>query len=87
METGTTQRPVSQTVSEEVIRSVADAKGIEPTELPPLYDTLDPDALDSVFAASSVVRGKVIFEYEGFLVTVTDDDQVVVEESDDSDTR
>ena len=31
-----------------VIRKVATLEGVDPTELPPLYDSIDPEALDSL---------------------------------------
>jgi hypothetical protein len=38
-----------EAVSETVVNAVADAKGVDPLELDPLYDAVDPDALDSLF--------------------------------------
>lgn len=33
-----------------VVRAVADAKGVDPLDLDPLYDVIDGDALDAMFA-------------------------------------
>ena len=38
--------------TEAVIRALADAVGVEPTELPPLFDTVDPDAINALFDPS-----------------------------------
>ena len=38
-----------ETVSEAVVNAVADAKGVDPLDLDPLYDTIAPDALDRLF--------------------------------------
>lgn len=38
-----------KTPSEAVIMALAEAKNVAPTELDPLYDTIDLDALDSLF--------------------------------------
>lgn len=34
-----------------VVEAVADERGVEPTELEPLYGSIDPDGLDSLFPA------------------------------------
>lgn len=39
-----------EAVSQQVIEAVADAKGVDPLDLPPLYDSIDPDALDALFS-------------------------------------
>jgi len=36
--------------SEQIIQTVAQVKGVEPTALEPLYNVVDPDALDTLFA-------------------------------------
>lgn len=61
----------SQFVSTLVVEAVAESKGVEPEALPTLWESLDPDALDALFArtesgakqnGSSLVVG---FEYAG----------------------
>lgn len=59
-----------------VVTAVADAEGVDPTELPPLYSAVDPDALDSVFypqleSADDPPPGEIQFSYHGHLVRVT----------------
>lgn len=39
-------------ISEKVITGVAEAKGVDPLDLDPLYDVIDPDALNSMFRPS-----------------------------------
>jgi len=46
-------------------------------DLPPLYEVVDPDALDALFANSQTV-GAVSFEYAGHDVTVRADGHVDV---------
>lgn len=57
------KEPLSQTV----VMAVADAKKRAPTDLPPLHDVLDPDALDTLFADTIDGRtrpgGHLTFEY------------------------
>lgn len=63
-------------LSMRVIEAVADAKGVDPVTLDPLYDVLDPDALDGLFSCD--VQGCVQFEYEGRRVTVYSDGEVAL---------
>jgi hypothetical protein len=61
-------------VSLTVILAVADAIGRPPTEVGPLSDVLDPDALDDVFAPAPGENrrepGKVRFRFEERTVVV-----------------
>lgn len=38
-----------QTLTQAVVDALADAEGVAPTDLPPLYETIDPDALSNLF--------------------------------------
>lgn len=64
----------TDSVSQAVVSAVADATGMEPTRLEPLYHTLDPDALDQIFQtpSRSVTRtdGRIDFTMAGCAVTV-----------------
>lgn len=61
-------RDQGETVSERVVRSVADNTNTDPLELPPLFDTVDPDALDAL--VRSLSDGELTFTYAGCAVTV-----------------
>lgn len=78
---------VSNDVSRTVVEAVAEAKGIDPLELtPPLYEVIDPDALDQVFAASQTngrMNGQVTFSYNEYEVTVCGDGYISVKERDE----
>jgi hypothetical protein len=63
---------------EQVVLKIAEQKGVEPTELPPLYDTIDPEALDALLTADAV--GHLTFEYLGYEVTVTAPDHITISE-------
>ncbi|MFW5911103.1 MAG: HalOD1 output domain-containing protein [Halolamina sp.] len=65
------------TVSERVIRRVAAANDADPLALPPLYDTIDPDALDDL--VEGMAAGTVAFSYADCAVTVSDDGSITVE--------
>ncbi len=57
-----------QTVSERVIELAAEQKSIDKGSLAaPLYDAIDPDALNSLFRNT---EGTVTFEYLDLVVTV-----------------
>lgn len=56
-----------------VLRAVAEREGSDPVDLPALYDAIDPDALDALFASTrtgTIRSGSVSFEYAGYRVTV-----------------
>lgn len=65
-----------------VIEAVADAAGVDPIELPPLYEVVDTDALDRLFDGHTGVResghNEVQFWYSGFVVTVREGRAVAV---------
>lgn len=69
--------------SRAVVAAVAEAEGVDPTELsPPLYTAIDPDVLDTIFQAGSDPEGTghLVFEYLGYEVTVLPDGEVRVED-------
>lgn len=71
-------------VSESVIEAIAEAEGTDPVELtPPLYEVIDPDALDRLFAATPTeerMDGRVMFSHERYEITVRGDSHVSVKE-------
>lgn len=74
-----------ESVSGAVVEAVAEAEGTDPLELtPPLYDAVDSDALDRLFAdASTDGRMEVAFAYRGYDVSVRGDGSVSVEKRDE----
>lgn len=65
-------------VSERVVQRVAAAAGEDVLEMPPLYETVDPDALDSL--VDDLRDGEVAFDYAGYRVTVTSDGTITLDE-------
>lgn len=68
-------------ISEEVILAVAEATGTDPSRLGPLYDVVDPDALDQLFQTQSGLPrfgSRVDFTMDGCEVTVHAGGKVVV---------
>jgi len=60
-----------------VVEAVSASTGRPVTDLPPLYDAVDPDALDALFAGRSV-DGRVRFRYAGHVVEVRSDRTVTL---------
>lgn len=60
------------TPSETLVRAIADFADVDPLELDPLYDAIDPDTLDEFVGADELpeVEGTITFTYEGYDVTV-----------------
>jgi hypothetical protein len=71
-----------QSVSYTLLCAVAEVEGCCPTDLPPLHDTLDVDALDTLFGeetdGSSQCQGSLMFDYSDSSVTIWSDRSVSV---------
>lgn len=88
VEHGTTKQRVyrdgvargDSSVSLTVIEALAEAQGVSPTDIDtPLYETVDPEALETLFEPTDdSATGRVVFEIEGFEVTVTASHDVFV---------
>ena len=55
--------------SESIVMEIAKRDNTSPFEMQPLYEVIDPEALDTLF--KNGVEGEVKFEYAGYEVTVT----------------
>ncbi|ELY91237.1 HalOD1 output domain-containing protein [Natrinema altunense] len=71
---------VNGSVSSAVIAAVATHRETDPTRLPPLYEWIDPDALDALFAParSGPRSGRLEFTYDGHAIAVDCTDGVSV---------
>lgn len=72
-----------RSVSDTVIEKVAARENVDPTDLDHrLYEIIDPDALDAIFASlgtrTSRSDGHVQFSYCGYEVAITSDGDVTV---------
>lgn len=78
MEQASITKPISRTV----VERVAAAEDVDPVDIPvPLFDVIDPDALDSLFTSTtprSNDGGQISFTYFGYHVTVSSDGDVSV---------
>ncbi|WP_254764075.1 HalOD1 output domain-containing protein [Natrinema marinum] len=81
------QAAPSQTLTEAVVEAIASASGLDTLEIAdefgPLYDVIDPSALDSLFQSGggpSPAVGSVTFEYGDYRVTVDETGRVELAE-------
>ena len=78
---GSTDNAFDGDISIAVVTAVAAKRDVEPTELPPLYESIDPDALDSLFAPTQTGgprRGRLEFTYDGHAVVVECDSDLKI---------
>ena len=70
---GSTDGGFDGDISIAVVTAIATRRDVEPTELPPLYESIDPDALDALFAPTRTGgprRGRLEFTYDGHEIVV-----------------
>ncbi|ELY78529.1 HalOD1 output domain-containing protein [Natrinema pallidum] len=77
--TGTTLDYHSDSISLRVVEALADATNTDAHELEPLYNVVDPEALDQLFQSGSTADVSVEFEYHGVLVAVRSDGTVTID--------
>ncbi|WP_158237346.1 HalOD1 output domain-containing protein [Halegenticoccus soli] len=73
--------PNHRNLSETIIRMLAEGNS-PPEALPPLYESIDPDALDSLFSRRGV-DGTIEFEHAGCRIVVHGNREIQIEESPD----
>lgn len=64
-----------------VIEAVAWFQEVEPTDLPPLYQAVDPDALDALVESPKDGTRSISFEYNGCEVQVTSDRTISIHQA------
>lgn len=64
--------------SEQVVQIVANRSNTDALDLPPLFDTLDPDSLDTLIREMD--DGEVSFDYAGYDITVNSHGAIEVDE-------
>lgn len=76
---GETTTELCERMSHRVVTAVADREGVDPVELTtPLYEAVDPDALDSLFRYGQATPVSCTFSYCGYHVEITPGREVVV---------
>ncbi len=65
--------------STEIIRKIAAVTGEEPTELPPIYDTIDPEALDKIVNSVASEDFEIEFVYGDYRVMIDETGVVTID--------
>lgn len=66
-----------ESLTQAVVSALADERGVDETDLEkPLYEVVDPDALDSLFRKGT---GRVTFEYLNHTVSVDHEGRVEID--------
>jgi len=72
----------NQRISTQIIEAIAETAGVDPLELPPLYEAIDPEALDTLIAGSEANQSAspdiIEFAYADYTVTVYGDQTIEV---------
>ena len=78
----TRYNPATQNASEIVVFALATVADTDPLALAPLHRSIDPDALDDLFAPTidgrSRAGGKITFVHDGYTVVVSQDGEIRV---------
>ncbi|WP_266081168.1 HalOD1 output domain-containing protein [Haladaptatus caseinilyticus] len=73
----------SRSLSNQILTVIAEVDDRSVNAIEPLYKTIDPDALDALFApqidGSSRASGNVSFKYAGYWVTVSSEGAVEID--------
>ncbi|AGB39916.1 HalOD1 output domain-containing protein [Natronococcus occultus] len=71
----------AEDVHERIVVGVATLEDVDPMALPPLFDAVDPDALEAIFAdpeRNTVRIGTIEFPYAGHTIRIECGDEPVV---------
>lgn len=68
----------ADTLTERIVEATTDVAGTDALDLPPLYDAVDPDALEALYDRDGVDGPEVAFSYADCGVTVHGDGSVSV---------
>lgn len=83
--TGTWERDTENTPVYAVVSAVAEAEDADPVDLPPLYNAIDPDALNDLFTSRpEQTVERVTFRYVGYDVVVRGNGEVLVHSEQES---
>jgi len=71
----------NESITQDVVREVAARADVQPDELPPLYDFIDPDALNRVINSTDADL-QLSFVFAGYRVTIEGDGSIRVQQDD-----
>lgn len=72
-------------VATTLVLAIAEIDGVDPTEMEPIYHSVDPDLLDALCGSDRQMTGDVMFTYRGYRVTVDSHGGIVVERAAEQD--
>lgn len=79
LNTGEWTRDGKDTPVYAVVSAVAEVEQTDPIELPPLYDAIDPEALNTLFTArSDPGLDQITFQYAGYTIVIQASGEVQV---------
>lgn len=64
--------------SEAIVTTIAGKERVTETTLPPLYNQVDPDALDALVTGQSDDNIQISFNYSGYNVHIRDSDVIEI---------
>jgi hypothetical protein len=62
----------SENVVGSVVSAVAAREGVDPLELPPLHEVVDPDAMNALFDRADASGVRLSLRYEGYEIEIWD---------------
>lgn len=66
------QTTIERPITARIVQAVADQTNSPPVDLPPLYNYIDPDSLESLIESQNPQnRIEIEFSYEEYLVTIS----------------
>lgn len=71
-------------VSDRIVRTIAEYEDESPDDLPPLSDSINPNALDRAFESADGTVGKagcITFSYYGYTVLVQSTGQILIKKN------
>lgn len=70
--------PQSKSFSEAIIDAVATHKKVDAIDLDPLYEEIDPDAVNALFRPENGQNARIVFEYCGCMVTARANGEIII---------
>ncbi len=72
----------TEQIAEAVIEALAKASGTSPEKMKPLYESINPDALDELFDRQHMhTPERVEFRHQGYEVVIESDGRIEISES------
>jgi len=64
--------------SEAIVSTIASERNVTETDLPPLYEQVDPEALDKIVTSYAGEGIQVSFTYSGYHIHIQNSDQIEI---------